>query len=100
MLGGASWRGPEGRGSAESCADLSASAVDVELHVFLVLRVEVEHGAHELVAELLVDGLAEEDDPLAVLCRGRGGGGALEERGETGCRGLCQGARAHQVPAP
>ena len=92
-------RGHDGRGSAEGCADLSTSAVDVELHVFLVLRVEVQHGAHKLVAQLLIDGLAKEDDPLAVLRKeGRGvqslrmeGGG-----GEASCRG--QGAQAPTQP--
>ncbi len=51
------------------CAHVAAGAVDVQLDGLLVLGVQVEHGGHQLVAQLLVDGLAQEDDPLAVLPR-------------------------------
>ena len=50
--------------------DLAAAAVDVDANVLLGLRVEVEHGGDELVGELVVDGLLEEDDAVAVLGRG------------------------------
>ena len=52
--------------------DLSPRAVDVDADVLLGLGVEVEHGGDELVGELVVDGLLEEDDAVAVL-RERGG---------------------------
>ena len=47
--------------------DLSTCAVDVDPDVLLGLGVEVEHGGDELVGELVVDGLLEEDDTVAVL---------------------------------
>ena len=48
-------------------AHLAARAINVDLHVFLVLRVQVEHGGHQLIAQLLIHRLAEEDDALPVL---------------------------------
>lgn len=48
-------------------AHFAARAIDVDLHVFLVLRVQVEHGGNQLIAQLLVHRLAKEDDTLPVL---------------------------------
>lgn len=48
---------------------LAAGAVDVQLHVFFVLAVQVQHGGHQLVAQFVVHRLAQEDDPLPVLRR-------------------------------
>ncbi len=48
-------------------AHLAARAIDVDLHVFLVLGVQVEHGGNQLIAQLLVHRLAKEDDTLSVL---------------------------------
>ena len=51
--------------------DLASRAVDVDADVLLGLGVEVEHGGDELVGELVVDGLLEEDDAVAVLSKVR-----------------------------
>mmetsp|Transcript_31653 Transcript_31653/g.56644 ORF Transcript_31653/g.56644 Transcript_31653/m.56644 type:complete len:291 (+) Transcript_31653:87-959(+) len=45
---------------------LPAGAVDVQLHVLLVLGVKVQHGAHQLIAQLLIQRLCQKDDALAV----------------------------------
>lgn len=53
------------------CApNLATGAVDVQLQVLFVFAVQVEHGCYQLVAQLLIDGLAEKDDALPVLLLG------------------------------
>lgn len=46
---------------------IAARAVDVQVDVLLVLRIQVQHGGHQLVSQLLIYGLPQKDDPLPVL---------------------------------
>lgn len=48
-------------------AHIPSRAVDVQGHVFLVLRVQVEHCGHQLIPKLLIHCLAQKYDPLPVL---------------------------------
>mmetsp|Transcript_5739 Transcript_5739/g.20052 ORF Transcript_5739/g.20052 Transcript_5739/m.20052 type:complete len:215 (+) Transcript_5739:361-1005(+) len=45
---------------------VAPGTVDVHVHVFVVLRVQVQHGSYDLVPEFLVDVLSQEDDPFPI----------------------------------
>jgi hypothetical protein len=46
--------------------DFTSRAVYVDVHIFFIFRVEIEHGGDELIAQLIIYWLGEENDSFSV----------------------------------